>query len=211
MHLDDMLSTWRAQENAPLYGVNRDLLQLVLQHEQADLRRTLRLESWVAYGTSVLLLALLALLVAAIAYNRHPRPVWDYALVGVSALAVLAWGSALYVSRKRQALREQGFGNSLREEIRRNLSLVEYQLSCAGRWTAALLAAAPILAGTSLIYWLIIRINNNPFTWFDAGMIFFIVLTGAWSVTTASRQAKQDLLPRQRRLRELLTMLNASE
>ncbi len=29
MNFDEMLKTWRAQDETPLYGVNRDLLQLV--------------------------------------------------------------------------------------------------------------------------------------------------------------------------------------
>lgn len=211
MNLDDLLTTWRAQDTAPLYGVNRNLLQLVLQHEQADMRRDLRVESWTTYATTAGLLVLLALLVAALVHNRLPKTAWDYGIAGLSTLAVLAWGGALLVSRRRQALRERGFGNSLRDEICRNLSLVEYQLSRTGRWSAALLATAPILVGASLVYWLIIRINNNPFGWYDAWMIAFIVLSGAWCAITYSRKAQEDLLPRRQRLVRLLELLNASE
>ena len=32
MNFDQMLDAWKAQDEAPLYGVNRDLLQLVLRH-----------------------------------------------------------------------------------------------------------------------------------------------------------------------------------
>jgi hypothetical protein len=33
MNFDQMMDTWRTQDEAPLYGVNRDLLLLVLKHE----------------------------------------------------------------------------------------------------------------------------------------------------------------------------------
>ena len=211
MNLDEMIATWHAQDEAPLYGVNQDLLQLVLQQEQADMRRNLRLEYWATYGVSAVLLGFLAFFFPAIYYDNDPRTVWDYVAASVGTLAVLAGGGALYVSRKRQARRERQFGNSLHEEIRRNLSLVDYQLSRAGRWDAALLAAAPITLAGALLYWLIIQINNNPFGWYDAWMIVVVVVGSAWSAISSSRMTKQELLPRRRRLHEMLEILDTSE
>ncbi|MFI5007187.1 MAG: hypothetical protein ACHQKZ_07085 [Solirubrobacterales bacterium] len=206
-----MIATWRAQDEAPLYAVNRDLLQLVLQHELADMRRNLRLEHWTTYGVSAGLLGFLGFFFAAIYYDNDPRTVWDYVAASVGTLALLAGGGALYVSRKRQALRERGFGNSLQEEIRRNLSLVDYQLSRGGRWEEALLEAAPITLAGALLYWLIIQFNNNPFGWYDAWFILVVVAGSAWSAISSSRITKQELLPRRRRLHELLEILNTTE
>jgi len=83
MTLDEMIETWRAQDEAPLYGVNRDLLQLVLRQEQAEMRRTLRLEQWTVYGFSAGLLAGLAVLFALIYHDDDPRTVWDYVAAGI--------------------------------------------------------------------------------------------------------------------------------
>ena len=49
MDFDEMMNAWKLQEEQPLYGVNRDLLHLVVQSEQAELRRTLHLEKWTTY------------------------------------------------------------------------------------------------------------------------------------------------------------------
>jgi len=210
MNLDEMLETWRAQEEAPLYGVNRDLLQLVLQHEQADLRRKLRWEQWAIYGISPLLFAGMAFFFALIYYDDDPRTVWDYMAAGLGAGAALLWAGALWVSRKRQALRERRFGDSLQEEIRRNLSLVDYQLSRTGRWGASLLIQAPGMLIGTLIYWLGIQVNNQPFGWLEAGLISVIVVASASEASRSSRKVKQELLPRRRRLSELLEVLNLS-
>ena len=211
MNLDEMLDTWRAQDKAPLYGVNQDLLRLVLQHEQADLRLSLHLERWVIYGVNAVLLGFLVFFFVATYYHNDLRTAWDYVVASVGTLAVLVGGGAFYVSHKRQALRERGFGNSLQEEIKRNLSLIDYQLSRTGRWDAALLAAAPMTLAGALLYWLVIQINRNPFGPYDAWFIVFIVVASAWSVISASRKLKQELLPRRRRLSELLEILNAGE
>ena len=49
MDFDQMLDAWRAQDERPIYGVNRDLLQLVLQNERAAIRRSLRRDQWITY------------------------------------------------------------------------------------------------------------------------------------------------------------------
>ena len=46
--------------------------------------------------------------------------------------------------------------------MRRNLSLVDYQLSQSGRWSKVMLMAAPVVLGSVLIYWLIAEINEIP-------------------------------------------------
>ncbi len=108
-------------------------------------------------------------------------------------------------------MRERGFGNSLQEEIRRNLSLVDYQLSRVGRRDQSLLAAAPIMVAATLLYWLVIQINNNPFGWYDVGVLLFVVVgPSLWSVFEASRQAERALLPRRQRLVELLEAFESS-
>lgn len=211
MNLDEMITTWRAQNETPLYGINRDLLQLVIQHEQADIRRQLRLENWTFYGTSAFMLALLILFFPAIYFDDDPRTAWDYVAAGLGTLAILIGASSLWVSRKRQAMRERGFGNSLREEIRRNLSLIDYQLSLTGRWEGTLVSVAPITLAACLLYWLIIQINNEPFGAFHIGIILFIVGSTVVVVDNSRRTALRELLPRRQRLKELLEVLDAGE
>jgi hypothetical protein len=127
---------------------------------------------------------------------------------GAATVAILGGAGALWLSRRRQAMRERRFGSSLREEIRRSLSLVDYLLSRVGRWESALLTAAPITLAGTLIYWLIIQINNNPFGWYDVGVLFIVAGSSVWSVIESSSKAERELLPRRRRLSELLELLN---
>ena len=49
MNFDQMLEAWSAQEEKPLYGVNEDLLRLVLQGEHDKIRRKLRRDQWITY------------------------------------------------------------------------------------------------------------------------------------------------------------------
>jgi hypothetical protein len=208
MNLDQMLEAWRSQNETPLYGVNRDLLQLIIQHEQRDLRRGLRGAKWLAYGVSALLLAFFAIFFASI---DNARTAWDYAAAGIAIGATLLFAGAFSVSHKRQVLRERGFGNSLQEEIRRNLSVIDYLLSRSRR-KAQLLNGSPMVIVGILIGWLIIRADDGPSGWYIAGALFlFNVVIWLFSPVWTSRLAEKQLLPYRRRLSELLELLNSSE
>jgi len=124
MDFDEMLESWRAQEHKPLYGVNQDLLRLVLQNEQDKIRRKLRRDRWVTYllGPGMVLFAAFWLWVAIV--NGIPPLYVAAAALGATTIAL--WVGALWVSHMRQARRERAFGNSLKDEIGRNLSLTEY-------------------------------------------------------------------------------------
>lgn len=209
MNFDQMMDSWRSQDEAPLYGVNRDLLQLVLRHEQAHIRRELRNEQWIAYAVGIGA----ALFGTFWIWQTIVRedPIVYTAAAGLGAGAFALWAGAFWLSRRRQALRERGFGNSLQEEIRRNLSLVDYQLSRAGRWSAALLWAAPVMVGSVLLYVLLATINDNTDFWYDAGMIALVVVSIVWGARDTSRKISQELEPRRQKLRELLAKLDGGE
>jgi hypothetical protein len=209
MNFDQMMDSWRSQEEAPLYGVNRDLLQLVLQHEQAHIRRELRIEQWTAYAVGIGA----ALFGTFWIWQTIMRadPIVYTAAAGLGTAAFALWAGAFWLSRRRQALRERGFGNSLQEEIRGNLSLVDYQLSRAGRWSAALLWAAPVMVGSVLLYALLAAINDNTAFMFDVAMIALVVVSILWTTYATSCEIRQELEPRRQKLRELLAKLEGSE
>ena len=209
MDFDQMLDAWKAQEDKPLYGVNQDLLRLVVLDEQAKIQRTMRGGQWVAYivGPGMALFTGFWLWVAIV----RDEPVLNTLAAGVATAAFVLWVGAFWLSRRRQAQRERGFGNTLQEEIRRNLSLVEYQLSIGGRWSAAMLWSAPALVGGGLLYWLMAEINDNTGFWFDMSIMGFLVWTLVFTTYANSRAMKKKLEPRRQRLRDLLETLNDSE
>jgi hypothetical protein len=218
MNFDQMLETWRVQDKVPLYGVNRDLLRLGVPREQADLQRALRRNTWGVYwaglGTSIAWLGVVfGLLFAAISWGDVTATVGDYVALGIGIGTILLSAGAYWVSRKRHALYERGFGNSLQEEIRRNLSRVDYQLSRYGR-LASLLMYAPMWMALTLSFWVFfvrlsfVRLSGKPLVWLlAAACLFFIVPWWVmWSVWF-----KKSLLAYRHRFSQLLELLNPSE
>jgi hypothetical protein len=211
MDFDQMLEAWKTQDKAPLYGVNCDLLQLVLKHEQADIRRKLRRDQWITFIAGTVMGLAAAVFLWAFIYFRVPAIYTAGAAIG-GGVSIL-WMVALWLSRRGQALRERQFGNALRDEIARNLSLIEYQLSHAGRWGAAMLWVAPVMVGAGLLYALSAAVNtdNGEPWWFHLWVIAVLVWSVVYLPYASSRDVRKKLGPRRRRLRELLDNLDAGE
>jgi hypothetical protein len=210
MDFDQMLESWRVQDEKPLYGVNGDLLRLVLQGERDKIRRTMRFGQGMAYivGPGMALFAAFWLWVALL----QRVPTLQIVAAGVGAAMFALWVGAFWVSHRRQAQRERGFGNSLKDEVARNLSLVDYQIA-TGRWRASVLWSAPVMIGALLVYWLSFQINTDTgFTvWDHVWMLFAIVSSLVITVWAGDREVRRKLEPRRERLRALLDSLDAGE
>jgi hypothetical protein len=213
MNFDEMLEVWRAQDETPPYRVNPDLLQVVVQQEQAGLRRQFGVGGawalpWALWGVAGAMLAVAGAGLFAATRGWATASVWDGLAMGVAIGVMLLWPGAYWASSRRQPPRERGFGNSLQAEIQRNLSWVDYQLSQYGRLAPWLLRFAPMGAAVSLFFWLSVRTNDGPFGW----LFFFSI---AWSVLLplfwTGHYFKKQLLAYRHRLSELLELLHASE
>jgi hypothetical protein len=205
MNLDSALEAWRSQDAAPLYNMNREQLQLALRLEQATVQRQLRWEARLSYGAGAMLLAGLAFIFALMRYDDDPRTTGDFIIVLVGVSAVLLWGGALHIGRKTQALRERGFGTSLRHEIERHVALLDYLVGRFWRPNMLLLTALPMFFGVLALWLAIGRVNNLPFDswqaiWSFAPMVTLLL----WSSWRTRRTVEHETLPRKRRLEGLL-------
>jgi len=211
MDFDQTLETWRAQNTAPPYDMNRDALRQALQTEEARVRGEMRTErrglwfGWIFYTG----MAVWAGLWIAITITNGWPTIYTIAAgvsLGMFALGVGAWS----VSRGREP--ERNFGNTLEEEVRRSLALVDYQLSTTRHSIIHVLGAVSLVVGTLLLSWTVNRSQEIPDSsgsgWFPVLIVGWIVLV-VYSARKQMRKAKPKLELRQRRLRELLAALDA--
>ena len=215
MDFDQMLATWQAQTP---YDVNRDALRQALETEEARVRRELRIQRrarWFAWivGTGMAIWA--GFWIAITITNGWPAV---YAIASGVSLVVFALGvGAFWMSRGRQAELDRNFGNSLQEEARRSLALVDYQLSLTSRVIFSLLGMLFIVVGVGLFSWTLTRSQNIPTDSSFGGWTLFPLLFVALAIRALykgrdeRRVRKLKLEARQRRLRELLAALDARE
>jgi hypothetical protein len=218
MDFDQMLETWSTQNTAPPYDVNRDVLRQALQTEETSVRRGLRIRRrglwflWIL-GTGMAVWA--AFWIAITIANGWPA---IYAIAAGVSLGMFALAAgASWVGRREPDL---NFGNTLQEEARRSLALVDYQLSITRRWIISTVGIGSLMAGVGLFSWTLARSQDNfnspdPSSgvgWFWYAVV--LVVLGEWAsykTRDELRKAAPKLELRQRHLRELLAALDASE
>jgi hypothetical protein len=214
MNLDDLMAVWRTQDAAPLHDVNKTLLHLALRQDDAKLQKQRRIERWAIYVASAGCVAAMALFLALMiaARDRKVMTEWDFVTAIAGAAAALLAGGAIYVNHRTQARREQSFGESLRDQLNRRITQLD------GEATRARLTLVIVLLGSGgigpiAILLLGFRINQKSIT-DDGGMLIPLILVCVWSVATGVweiRRQARELLPRKRRLEELLKELDGQE
>src|SRR4029453_19061787 len=133
MNLDELMSVWRSQDAAPLHGFNETQLWLGLPQDEAKRQAWRRIERWIIFVMSAAVVAGMALFLANMTLlmicrdDMNGLTGWDLALPVVGAVAAMISGRAIYVGHRAQALREQSFGESLRDQLNRSIAQLDYQ------------------------------------------------------------------------------------
>ena len=213
MNLDDLMAVWRSQDAAPLHGVNEALVRLALRQDQAKLEKWRRLEKWLVYLIGAAMIAGMARRLS-IMINRGDDVLsgWDYAIPVVGAAAALLWVGMMRVRHRAQAVREQRFGDSLRDQINRQLAQLDYRatMSRLASLLGTLLLPIVVAFTTILARW---RSDGRSFSdpWLSVPIVFMI----CWSILCvggtfwwARRVVQRKTLPRKRRLEALLKELD---
>ena len=139
MNLDELMSVWRSQDAAPLHGLNETQLWPALRQDEAKRQNWRRIERWTIYVMTAVFVAGMALFLANMTLlmiyrdDMNGLTGWDLALPVVGAVAALISGRAIYVGHRAQALREQSFGESLRDQLNRSIAQLDYQATTLHR------------------------------------------------------------------------------
>ena len=212
MNLDELMTVWKSQDTAPLHDVNKTLLQQALRQDEAKQQKWRRIERWIIYVMSAGFVAGMALCLVKPFYRHDADKVsgWDFALPLVGAAAALISGRAMYVRHRAQALREQSFGESLRDQLNRRIARLDYQATTLHR---TLILVLLLLTGICPIALLLAlsRINGKPFS-DDGYMVVWLILMPvsgvAGGVWLLRHSVQKDILPHKRRLEALLKELD---
>jgi hypothetical protein len=217
MTLDDVMEAWRSKDLSQLYGVDKTLLHLMLREEQAKLETQRRRMTRFVYVVNAFLVITAALFfVILIDPNQPPAfsarlVVWDYVvgIAGVAAAVTMA-GALFALHRSRQA-REQDFGDSLRDHLRRRIAQLDAEVT--GERRVAWTTFAAMLVCTTAISILSGRISHEPVRWTEMirpsfGTVLFLAFLCLalfrWSRT------RQDKVQRKRQLEALLKEFDSS-
>jgi hypothetical protein len=212
MDLDDLMAVWRSQDAVPLHHVDKTLLHLALRQEQAKLQKARSTERWIIYVFSAGLVAAMAVFLGMMILARERKVMtgWDFAIGIGGAAAALVAGGAMYAGHRAQARRDQRFGESLRDQLNRRIAQLDDRAT-----TARATLVTVLLGGIGGIAILLLGYRINQKSVSDDGymlvstILMCVVLPVAIGVWQVRRSVQRELLPRKRRLEELLKELDA--
>ena len=209
MNLDDMMEVWRAQDTSPL--VNKTQLHHALRQEQAKLQKLRRRVRWFIYVVSAILFVMAALFLAIMIYPKDYDVlfVWDYAIAVVGVVSALVIGGAIYVTHRALTAREQDYGDSLRDQLRRRIAQLD-DAAVIGRRLALTIVAAGLI-GTWAITFAARRINDVPYSEMDWSPSPTALILGPIYLSFfvwAARAERRRNLARKRQLEALLHELD---
>ena len=216
MNLDELTAVWKSQDAAPLHDMNKTLLHLALRQDEVKLQKQRRRARWMVYIFCGGAVVGMGLFLSIMIYHLLYRPdgngltVWDLALPIVGAVAAVISVRAIYANHRAQSLREQSFGESLRDQLNRSIARLDNDETNARRTSVLVLA---LLGGVCpatilLLGW---RINQKSIS-DDGYMLVTLLLLCVWAVWSGlgdlRRSVQRDILPRKRRLEALLKELD---
>jgi RNA polymerase sigma-70 factor, ECF subfamily len=213
---DQMLDAWRAQNTTPPYEANREALRQALQAEAARGRRALRHQRrglWLVGLIGAGMTVWAAFWIAITITNGWPA---IYVIASVVSVCIFAFGAvAIWAGRGRLAEPEPHAGNTLQEELRRCLAYADQQLSIARHVLTTMLGVTCLVVGTGLFSWTVtssqgIRPSAGGWPLFPLLWVAFC-MWAAFKSLAGARKGRPTLELRQRRLRDLLSTLDAGE
>ena len=212
MNLDDVIEGWRSQDASTLYGVvDKTRLHQVLRQEQAKLEKQSRRGTWVGYVFGVAPLLITSGLFLAIMFQPNYDDVlivWNY-LVGVVGVAasIVVWGT-LFARRRSQRAHEQGFGDSLRDHLRRRIAQLDYETTGGRRLALITLAAGLICAWAIPIAQQRIAHVPVPYSDFYWSPLPIVLIFGFIYLLSQRSAPRERTLSRRRQLEALLKELD---
>jgi hypothetical protein len=211
MTLDDLMAVWKSQDAAPLHGVNETLLRLALRQDTAKLRARRRRLRWMVYLVSASVVAFYAILIVRY-FEKFRLSVWALAYLLIIGAVVALLVPLTHLRHRAQTRREQSFGESLRDQLSRHITQLDFQLESNRRTIriASAIGTLAVFGGLLLIY-----LNGKWAAAWAAGHvgIFALTFVVAAIVMAISRRMvrtseQRDLLPRKQGLEALLKELD---
>jgi hypothetical protein len=216
MNLEDVIEGWRSQDASTFYGVvDKARLHQVLQQEKAEFEKNQRWEKKAGYigGGALLIGSGLSLAIMTFQSNiRDVLIVWDYVIVvaGVAAAITVAW--TLVARRRSQQAREQRFGDSLRDHLRRRLAQMDDEATVERRQGlialgAGLICMVAIPVASDRIRQVPVPYSemNWPSPFWTVLILGLLCLELFW---WAPRRERRKNLPRKRQLETMLKELD---
>ncbi|MEP7365419.1 MAG: hypothetical protein ABI972_19365 [Acidobacteriota bacterium] len=213
MEFEDLQAIWDTQNDRPVFSLSDSRLAVGLyQQREQSRRRLFRLLFAPAYVTALFItvalgLTFLVYLFKTVTKLRLTDPqmsIWDGGALAAAVVAALAVVVPMYRERRRHEGTQNVFAPSLREELERGISQLDFELRCAS-WTWRIPALVSL--GTCVLLWELGRLNGQPPPWTMMAVVLGGVGMSVWAGLAASKKVVEQLEQRRRALESMRASL----
>ena len=206
MEFEDIQVVWNSQHDKPLYGVDEVGLHKILRSKSQHFRRLIYWQHLQTYGSSLLVLMLIAAILLVNYFGLLGKIGSSRALAGWEILALLvatvSWlqfSLSVYFGQKQQKNREQSDTQSLLNDLDRDIKHTTYQIRTRKN---LLMGFIPPYIGTGLFILVVFGVTGVS-RW-----ILIPVIPGLIFALVTESRSQQRLIDREMvpRLRELETL-----
>jgi len=215
MDFDQMKMIWDSQNEEPLYAVNETALHAMVRRRGEQLHRCaarchlFEIVSGTAFGAGMFVLAgILAwgdpAWLISLSWINVPVTGGDAAMLGLSGTIWFYYAAYMWGARRRQLRREEDFASSLRGDLDRALSHVEFQIRMAR--SIVWWGLVPCCLGAYLCIVVLFHLKDaDPTHLAWSGLIMLVAL--ALSIWCQHRAITRRFEPRRRELASLRAKL----
>lgn len=215
MQFEDLQAIWDTQNDQPVFSINDSRLAVGLYQQREQSRRRLLREQFApAYVMALLMtvalgLTFLSFFVKTVTKMRLTDPqmsIWDGAALVAGVAAALAVVVPMYRERRKHEGTQNVFAPSLREELERGISQLDFELSFYSKsrvWNVP----AVLSLGTSVFLWEVARLNGESAPWTMLAVALGGVAWSVWAGIAASKKVVEQIEQRKRALESMRAAL----
>jgi uncharacterized membrane protein len=215
MQFEDLQAIWDTQNDRPVFSMNDSRLAVGLYQQREQSRRRLFRELFapayvIALSITVALgLTFLVFFVKTVTKMRLTDPqmsIWDGAALVAGVGAAVAVVARMYRERCKHEGAQNVFAPSLREELERGISQLDFELSFYSTsrvWTVPALVSL----ATSVLLCELGRLNGESTPWTMLAVALGGVVSSVWAGLAANKKAVERIEQRKRALESMRAAL----
>ena len=215
MQFEDLQAIWDTQNDRPVFSMNDSRLAVGLYQQREQSRRRLFRGLFapayvIALSITVALgLTFLVFFVKTVTKMRLTDPqmsIWDGAALVAGVGAALAVVARMYRERRKHEGAQNVFAPSLREELERGISQLDFELSFYSKsrvWNVPALLSL----GTSVFLWEVGRLNGESTPWTLLTVSLGGIVLSFWAGVAAIKKVIERIEQRKRALESMRAAL----
>jgi len=216
MEFEDLQAIWNTQNDRPVFSINDSRLAVGLYQQREQSRRRLFRGQFIPFyftalfiaaGSAFMFLAFFAKTISKMRLTDPQMSVWDGVALAIAMGAAMAVAASMYIQRRKHERTQNVFAPSLREELERGISQLDFELSLYSTSRVVRILTA-LSIGMTVLMWEVGRLNGESTPWMMLAYAAICMYPGNWYGFALKRKIVERVMQRKRALETMLATLD---